>query len=343
MHFLRAIKLAVLILIAPAAGGQSISNNSIGEESSLDESLPTLDTVVVTGTKPGPGMWRVTKGNHKLWIFGTLSPVPATIEWNAQPVLDVVSNAQVVLWEPYFTVDVNVGLFKRLWLGYGYWKAQKNPGQKPLKDVLPAHEYARWQTLKQKHLPSDGKVEKARPAIAAGILLNAAIKNSGLSKERIVVPPVLAVARTKKIKISAPSYVFGLSDAEARRILQDARQESMNDIHCFAATMDVIEHDLPQLITNANAWATGDIDRIDLNRLDRRDRLCSTVLSDTNFSRKHGIPNIQESVIAAWMDAANYALDNNTTTVSFLPIGSVIREGGYIDRLRSEGYEVDPP
>ena len=344
MSFKQLYMLVIFLGMVPmVAMGQVQSESLAGKAQPSNERLQTLDTVVVTGSTPGPGMWRVTKGDHELWVFGTMSPLPAAIEWNAQPVLDVVSTAQVVLWSPYFTVDVKAGFFKKLSLGYGYWKAQKNPDGRPLKEILPPETYARWLMLKRKYMPSDGGVERKRPVIAADALLDAAIKHAGLSRERIVVPPVMAAAKAANIKTHTPRYVLSLSDADAKRILQDAKSASMDDDGCLVATMDVVEQYLPRLITNANAWATGDIERISLDQLERRDQLCTDAFSNTDFSRKHGIPNIQDSVMDSWMKTAKYALEHNQTTVAFLPIGSVMRSGGYIDRLRSEGFEVEAP
>ena len=33
---------------------------------------PPLEEIMVLGEQPGPAMWRVTKGDHTLWIFATL-------------------------------------------------------------------------------------------------------------------------------------------------------------------------------------------------------------------------------------------------------------------------------
>ena len=35
-----------------------------------------LETVLVSGEQPGPGMWKVSKGDHVLWIVGIQTPVP---------------------------------------------------------------------------------------------------------------------------------------------------------------------------------------------------------------------------------------------------------------------------
>jgi hypothetical protein len=38
----------------------------------------TLETVLVTGEQPGPGLWKVSHGDHVLWILGAQYPLPKT-------------------------------------------------------------------------------------------------------------------------------------------------------------------------------------------------------------------------------------------------------------------------
>jgi hypothetical protein len=45
--------------------------------------LEELDTVLVTGIRPGPALWKVSKGDHVLWILGTYSPMPKKMTWNS--------------------------------------------------------------------------------------------------------------------------------------------------------------------------------------------------------------------------------------------------------------------
>jgi len=48
--------------------------------------VPELETVLVTGVQPGPGMWKVSKGEHVLWVLGTLAPLPKHISWQSHDV-----------------------------------------------------------------------------------------------------------------------------------------------------------------------------------------------------------------------------------------------------------------
>ena len=44
------------------------------------EAAPT--TVVVSGKRPGPGLWKVSKDGHVMWVFALYSPLPQKMEWD---------------------------------------------------------------------------------------------------------------------------------------------------------------------------------------------------------------------------------------------------------------------
>src|SRR5262249_39937863 len=47
------------------------------------QSPDAVDEIVVSGEQPGPGLWKVTKGDHVLWILGTLTPLPKRMTWRS--------------------------------------------------------------------------------------------------------------------------------------------------------------------------------------------------------------------------------------------------------------------
>ena len=81
------------------------------------DGIRTEATVVVTGEQPGPGLWLVRKGSHDLWILGTLSPLPAGMQWQSKQVEGVIANAQEVIRAPSVSFTVGTGWFKALLLG----------------------------------------------------------------------------------------------------------------------------------------------------------------------------------------------------------------------------------
>src|SRR5262245_27050350 len=73
-----------------------------------DPAVSTLETVVVTGAQPGPGLWKVSKGEHVLWILGTLNPLPKKMEWISRDVEATIAASQEVVMGPSATLEVGV-------------------------------------------------------------------------------------------------------------------------------------------------------------------------------------------------------------------------------------------
>ncbi|KIQ97529.1 TraB/GumN family protein [Lysobacter sp. A03] len=325
------------------------TQTSTGPRASAGTSAPAqpaagiinLDSVAVTGPQPGPGLWRVSKGEHDLWILGTLSPLPEGITWNADSVVDLVGQSQEVLWRPHFVVDADVGFFRKLSLGYGMLKAEKNPDGAKLEDVLSPQLYARWTTARQRYLPRDRGIERKRPMVAAQELFSAAIREAGLGSPKIVSPPIRAVIQAESIKETTPKVTVKIEDPAGA--IKDVRRMSLNDSNCLEATLDAIDQLLPRMITNANAWATGDLAQINFDQLARRNNTCADVFSNAEFSRKWGIPDIRASVRNEWLRVAEASLAENATTFAVLPLEDLVAPDGYVARLRALGYEIDAP
>lgn len=306
-----------------------------------DSQVATLDAVIVSGEVPGPGLWRVTKGINELWIFGTLSPLPKSIRWNSNEVRSVIATTDVVLWKPYFYVNVDAGLLKKLSLGYSYIRAQRNPNGETLQDVLPVEVFERWSRLQVQYIPENRSVFKKRPVAAANELFEAVVRSSNLTDEDIVWKAISEAAKGSSTPIYTPRYTLQLSKASATDILKDARHQSVKDVDCLVATMDLIEKELPLIVASANAWATGDLERIDATGLAKRESACSGAFSNSELAADHGVPDIQQSISKVWMMAAEQSLDRYARTVAFLPIADLTMDGGYIDQLRARGYQVE--
>ena len=80
-----------LCLLAAPAWPQS-------EPDSEPESAP--EKIVVVGQRPGPGLWKVSKDDHVLWIFGTYSPLPDKTIWRSRQGETVLGQSQEVLGLP---------------------------------------------------------------------------------------------------------------------------------------------------------------------------------------------------------------------------------------------------
>ena len=164
----RMLTLGIFLTLAMPVFGQQQASSPVvdpGQQVTVEgiigaDGIRTEETVIVTGDQPGPGLWLVRKGNHDLWILGTLNPLPAKMQWQSRQVEDVIANAQEVIRPPMVSFDVKAGFFKKLSLLPSMLGARKNPDGKTLEQLVSPQSYARWKALKARYIGSDGGVEK---------------------------------------------------------------------------------------------------------------------------------------------------------------------------------------
>ena len=332
-----------LMVCANAAGAQEASGSEQSPAVANDGVLD-MDAVVVAGVQPGPGLWKVRRGDHLLYVLGTQSPLPKNIIWRSDEVDQVLRIADEVLASPGITVNADVGFFRGLTLLPSALKASKNPDGEKLKDVLPADLYARWSVLKQRYARRDGGIEKRRPLIAAFKLYSEAVSDSGLREGGVIDPVIDAVLKQRRMKRTPTLLKITLEDPRAA--LSDFRKETLKpeDLVCFSKTLDVIENDLPQVAARANAWAIGDWPALRSGARQDWQQACASAWFNTETARKRGISdNIEARMQARWMETAEGALQKNRITFATLPVWQLVKPDGYLAALQAKGYEIEAP
>src|SRR5262245_41645988 len=97
-------KSAILILVFWLLSGTAWAQSSPQE----------LDAVVVTGEQPGPGLWKVSKGDHVLWILGTPSVLPKDVIWRPAEVESTIATSQAFLMPGGVKFDFDKGFFQSI-------------------------------------------------------------------------------------------------------------------------------------------------------------------------------------------------------------------------------------
>jgi hypothetical protein len=303
--------------------------------------LQVLDTVVVSGVQPGPGLWRVEKDGRVMWVLGTVAPLPKRMEWNSAEVEAKVAAAGVVLMPPTVTMTAKGAMFGGLFLVPSALKARNNPGKERLADVLPAADYARWQGLKAQYLPRDGAVEKRRPFLAAMELRAEAFDQHDLSWRNIAGRVVSRAADKSDVPVERPSVSLVVENPKAA--IKEFASSPVDDLDCFRRTLDQVENDLGTLATRANAWAQGEMAMLrDLTYTDNA-QACTDALLGTGLAKRSGFSDLPARVQAAWMAAAEKALATHAQSFAVLPMARVVGASGYLVALEQRGYTVLAP
>ncbi|MEQ1513059.1 MAG: TraB/GumN family protein [Lysobacteraceae bacterium] len=341
------ITLASAMLVA-ALPGNAFAQTAPAENvvpvdpSNVQTSSPhDLEAIVISGRYPGPGLWKIRKGDHVLWILGSQSPLPKRMDWDSANVERIIAGSQEVLMPPAVEMDADVGFFRGLTLLPSLFKALKNPDGKTLSDVLPAAQYARWQVLKQRYIGSNRSIEEWRPIFAAVELYDKAIAHSGMTDKDMVSDVVRRTARKHRIHVVTPKIAIKIK--EPKSALKAFANETIDDQECFRKTLDRIESDLGTMIQRANAWAEGDIDTLRALPYSNQFNACFAALSSSAVARKEGMLDVEKRLTTLWLDAAEAALAKNASSFAVLPASQLLQAGGYFEAMTAKGYVIEEP
>lgn len=300
-----------------------------------------LDTVVVSGKQPGPGLWKASKGDRVLWILGTIAPLPKRMDWESSDVEAAIAASQELLMPPGATMRAEGAAFGGLFLLPSLMKARNNPDKETLEDVLPADDYVRWTTLKQKHLGRDRGIEKRRPILAAAKLQEEALDDADLTLDNLAAKVARRAAKKHDLVITEPRVEIVITDPKAT--IKEFATTSLDDLDCFRRTLDRLDADIETMKLRANAWALGDVELLQSLPYTDNFRACADALLENRIAERHGFDDLDQQLEAAWMQAAEAAIEKNSSSFALLPVTMMLREGGFLEQLRARGFVVTPP
>ena len=329
---------AICALLVAAARAQQPSSQPPAAPPPAETT--TLETVLVTGEQPGPGLWKVSHGDHVLWILGAQYPLPKEMTWRAADVEQTIAHSQAVIADA--TPKLELNFFHKLTLLPAVYGAKKNQDGATLQDVLSPALYARWQALKARYIGNDSGVERLRPMVAANELYEKALAKSGLARNGLIWDTVRSIAKKDRVRIVEPQASIPLDDP--RQTIRDFKGTTGDlDADCLAATMSRLENDLATMRQRANAWAIGDVEALrKLAATSSPQNACRAALS----SNPHLREQLDEALVEmdqAWLSAAEQALRDNASSFAVLPMDELLRPDRRLAMLAARGYTVEPP
>lgn len=293
-----------------------------------------IQEIVIEGSHEGPRMWTVHKGDHTLWILGTISPLPKKMVWQPDAVRQVLHETQEVVpaWPSY---GIGANPFTALRVYIEWRRLQKPPDNLPLRQTLPAALYARVEALKNRYDSKDRKLEGMRPMLAARELVTRVFDAAGLALHNEVQQKVLELARQQgvsvhqnKIKIEDPVDV-----------LKDVGNTPLErEVACLESVVTLLETDVAPMQARARAWALGDVDT--LRTLPHSDDRAACLTAVSNSER---VRSLIVRAQADWLISVEESLNRNKGTLAVQSMERLLGEHGALEALRAKGYRVEGP
>lgn len=329
-------------LLATLLGLTFLSGSGWAQEA-VEPSAAPVQNILVVGQKPGPALWKVSKGDHVLWVFGTYSPLPQKMEWRSQQVENALAQSQELLGAPGSAMSVGwADSFNVLTAAPFMIGIKKNADGKHLEEVVPPDVYARWTQLKAKYIGNDNGIEEERPMFVADQLFAKAIRASGMDNGYGIQGRIEELAKNWKIKRTSTKVMLPLENPRAA--VRDFKNARLEDIECFTKTIDRLESDLDAMKARANAWSLGNIDAIRTMNFPDQKQSCNAAIFDSKWmDGLKGSANLQQRMKASWLTAAEKSLATNQSTFAMLPMSDLLNPDGLVAALRTKGYQIDEP
>jgi hypothetical protein len=341
------------------------------ESNSLDE----LEEVVVVGRLPGPPLWKVSKGEHVLWILPLIDAYPKKMEWESARVEALIAKSQEYIERPRTYRGLStfnpITLVRAMSLS---GRPRQLPDGQKLVDVLSPELYQRFNNLKARYLPHDKDIERLRVSAAGAKLQQGILDREQLETlryNRTGSPELITsklnkwIKRNKAIRRTNPQHgsLHAVASGDLKLAAKAMEEASTSaafgswEEACLEKTLAYFEKDIEVVKKRANAWAQGRADDlIEPAPLHGRGDACNNPPSIPDGSpalaKLHReAPGLAELLLDdraeserisrdRWLAAAETALSRNTTTFAVLYVNDIVDEGGLISRLAAKGYEV---
>jgi hypothetical protein len=304
--------------------------------------IDELQPIVISARPAGPALWKVSSGDHVLWVLGTLSVAPKHFKWRSDDIERVLASSQALLGSPGIMPDANLGVFSMMRLLPMVIHMGNLPDNGTLQTTLPAPLYARWVTLRQRYLDDSRRFERLRPFLAAEKLKSKAYAQAGLVEEDDEIETaVKKLAKKHRVPEIDTEYHLFIKDPKA--LIRDFKAVSMDDSACFSYELDVLERTLLTASSQSEAWATGDVAGLKKSAVDEGADPCWQGLDDSPLERDLGVQDLEANVNNAWLAAAEKALADHQQSVALLEMSDVVEPKGLLSMLEARGYTVQAP
>jgi uncharacterized protein YbaP (TraB family) len=283
----------------------------------------TIETVIVTAHKPGPLMWRITKGDSTVILLPVVEPVPEKLDWNSAGVSEALKGARQLLLQPH----ASVGLAEGLWFMAWNSSSVLLPSETPMESTLPEGLRKRFAATRDSVHQDADRYARLRVPLAGLRLEGDFLEASKLTQEEPV-DTIRHIARGWGVS-SKP-----IAEYEAIPMLKQLpAMPAEANAACMKASLDDIDALRAHAVPTAQAWAKGDLDTIENNYSEQHFESCIQAMPSFAALFERGVTDS--------MKAVNGALAKPGKTVMIVSMGAMLRKNGLLERLEAQGLDFE--
>jgi uncharacterized protein YbaP (TraB family) len=306
--------------------------NAAAPEQGAEAEPEDLAVVLVTGEQPGPGLWKVSSGDHVLWILGEVAPQPRKVTWRSRRFESLLENSQEVL------LDFSGVMWPNILQEEAESRVRLLPSGQTLKSVVPAGLYARAEAARKMYATPE-RIEGMRPFYAGRRILMSALRKLEMEKRFNASLTVRKLARREWIDVTVVNATGQTHEEHLKNVTQGST------VPCLEMMVRIVEDGGDGLVSLANAWSVGDIPA--LRKLVPRYALQPTHQENECTVALYGGEQKASEFVArrteAWLSAAEQSLKKNKSTMAVVSMAELFAPDGYLALLRARGYKVVEP
>lgn len=304
---------------------------SDNDPSTLETDESGMEVVLVLGQQPGPGLWKVSSGDHALWILGEISPYPRKVRWTSKRFENLLANAQELL------LDFS-----------GFWRADHTdtrrlamaemlPRGKKLEDMIPPELYRQFERASRRF--DAAGLEDVYPFAATNRLAVSAMESMDM-KSFSARYTAEQLARKRRIKVTR----FAVPELPFPQRLENWQHPA--NVVCLEGLLATLADGGAGVRRLANAWSVGDIGALrqlvptySFSRDGFRSGECAAAM----HGGERQAADYKRRRTRLWLNQAKRALKNNQRTMAVVPMSELFASDGYLVALRAAGYEIEEP
>lgn len=310
MRFATSLALAALLL----------ATSAVAQASPVDPDAVLVEELVVTALLPGPAWWRVSDADTVVYVLGAPSIMPKSLDWDQSVLTRRLQGANRVIL-PFN--QVSVGLFSAPGAAINLLRLRSKT---PYEETLPAALKARFVAVRT----GSGKPPEryaTKNGLAAGLILVDDYRQASQLTAADPAKTVRRLAKGRRIRVEEKSYDAGGLLGQVVRTPAAAQQACLED------ALDEAEAGPAAARRAAQAWAQGDV----------RGALTAERGFEKCLASAPGALALDRRFKADQAAAIARALKTPGHAVAVVPLRPLLAQGGVLDQLQSQGFEVKTP